>query len=306
MRIIWKLLTLRQNITMTQSMTGYHKLSFDYAEKTIHIEIKSLNSKHLDIGSRIPAIYKEKELAIRELIHKHLVRGKIEFNIYVDMCGSTQASSINQDVFISYYEQLKEIAAKTDLTLNHEAISAITRFPDILKQTRQEIEDDEWNTILDKTKTALEMVVSYRKDEGVSMEKDIRESVLRIESLISEVEPFEKARIEEVKNRLKTNLEKLSDIPEMDENRFEQELIYYLEKLDINEEKVRLRNHCNYFLETLKISGPVGKKLGFIAQEMGREINTMGAKANQQAIQKIVVDMKDELEKIKEQLLNIL
>ncbi len=293
-------------MTMTQSMTGYHKLSFDYAAKTIHIEIKSLNSKHLDISARIPSIYKEKELAIRELIHKHLVRGKIDFNIFVDMCGSTQASNINQDVFISYYEQLKEIAAKTDLELNHEAVSVISRFPDILKQSRQEIEDDEWNTIMEQTKTALEMVVSYRKDEGVSMEKDIRESVERIESLIDKVEPFEQTRIEEVKSRLKTNLAKLADLPEMDENRFEQELIYYLEKLDINEEKVRLRNHCTYFVENLNMSMPVGKKLGFIAQEMGREINTMGAKANQQDIQKIVVEMKDELEKIKEQLLNIL
>ena len=291
---------------MTQSMTGYHKLSFDYAEKTIHIEIKSLNSKHLDTSTRIPSIYKEKELAIRELIHKQLVRGKVEFNIYVDMCGVSQASVINQDLFISYYKQLKEISDKAGIPFETDVFSVISKLPDILKQERQEIEDDEWNTILEKTKECLNMVAQYRTDEGVSLEEDIRNATNNILTMVNEVEPFETSRITEVKNRLLKNLEKLSETPEIDQNRFEQELIYYLEKLDINEEKVRLRNHCNYFLETLALNIPVGKKLGFIAQEMGREINTMGSKANDVNIQKIVVRMKDELEKIKEQVLNIL
>ncbi len=291
---------------MTQSMTGYHKLSFDYAEKTIHIEIKTLNSKHLDINTRVPSIYKEKELAIRELIHKYLIRGKVEFSIFVDMCGSTQASTINQDLFLSYYKQLQDIAKKTDLDLKHDAFSVISRFPDIMRQERQEIEDDEWNTILSQTKACIDQVVQYRIDEGVSLKKDVLQSVNHIIELVEKVEPFEKSRIQEVKTRLMNNLEKLADTPEIDANRFEQELIYYLEKLDINEEKVRLRNHCAYFQDTIKLDIPVGKKLGFIAQEMGREINTMGAKANQVDIQKIVVEMKDELEKVKEQLLNIL
>ncbi len=290
---------------MIQSMTGYHKLSFNYAEKTIHIEIKTLNSKYLDINTRIPSVYKEKELAIRELIHNKLTRGKVEYNIYVDLSGSSSSTVLNQDLFIDYYNQLKEIAQKANIPFETDAFAVISKMPDIMKQERQEIEDEEWNNILAKTNECLDMVIQYRKDEGISLDKDIRQSTQNIQNMIYEVEPFEANRIEEVKKNLSKQLEKLPKSIETDKNRFEQELIYYLEKLDINEEKVRLRNHCNYFIETLNADTSSGKKLGFIAQEMGREINTMGSKANDSNIQKIVVQMKDELEKIKEQVLNI-
>lgn len=291
---------------MTQSMTGYNKLSFSYAEKTIHIEIKTLNSKHLDISTRIPSIYKTKELVIRELIHRNLVRGKIEFNIFVDMGGASQAAKINQELFVEYYNQLKGLSTNANIPMDSDVFSIITRFPDIMKQEREEIEDEEWNAILGKTEEALEMVTQYRKDEGLSLEKDVLGSTQRINKLIDDIIPFEEARITNVRARLMASLEKLIDKSKIDEGRFEQELTFYLEKLDINEEKVRLRNHCEYFIENLKSDIPSGKKLGFIAQEMGREINTLGSKANDLEIQKIVVEMKDELEKIKEQILNIL
>ncbi len=291
---------------MTQSMTGYHKLSFDYAEKTIHIEIKTLNSKYLDINTRIPSIYREKELAIRELIHKELKRGKVEYNIYVDMMPGAQSTEINKELFAAYYQQLKDISTSEGIPMDKDIMNVISRMPDIMKQEREEIEDEEWDTILAKTGEAIDQVVAYRKDEGVSLHQDVKRSVTAIEQLMEDLLPYEANRIENTRERLMSNLEKLQDKPELDPNRFEQELVYYLEKFDINEEKVRLKNHCRYFAETLEKDGPVGKKLGFISQEMGREINTLGSKANDPDMQRIVVMMKEELEKIKEQVLNTL
>ncbi|MFP4664694.1 MAG: YicC/YloC family endoribonuclease [Bacteroidales bacterium] len=291
---------------MTQSMTGYHKLSFAYAEKTIHIEIKSLNSKYLDISTRMPSVYKEKELAIRELIHKKLMRGKVEYNIYVDMMPGANSTEINKELFVSYYEQLKLLRDQYNIPMDDNVMQVISNMPDIMKQEREEIADEEWDLILSKTEEALQQVIAYRKDEGKSLKEDVKAATMKIASLMDCVAPFEESRVENTRTRLKANLEKIKDKIEIDEGRFEQELVYYLEKFDINEEKVRLKNHCNYFLETLGKEGPVGKKLGFITQEMGREINTLGSKANDPDIQRIVMIMKEELEKIKEQILNIL
>ncbi|MGM0624791.1 MAG: YicC/YloC family endoribonuclease [Bacteroidota bacterium] len=291
---------------MTQSMTGYHKLSFAYAEKTIHIEIKSLNSKYLDISTRMPSVYKEKELAIRELIHKKLMRGKVEYNIYVDMMPGANSTEINKELFVSYYEQLKQLRDQHNIPMDDNVMQIISNMPDIMKQEREKIADAEWDMILSMTEEALQQVIAYRKDEGKSLKEDVKAATIKIASLMDEVAPFEESRIENTRTRLKANLEKINEKLEVDEGRFEQELVYYLEKFDINEEKVRLKNHCNYFLETLDKEGPVGKKLGFITQEMGREINTLGSKANDPDIQRIVMIMKEELEKIKEQILNIL
>jgi uncharacterized protein (TIGR00255 family) len=291
---------------MIHSMTGYHKLSFDYTGKTIHIEVKSLNSKSLDINTRIPSVYKEYELSVRELIHKYLVRGKVEFAIYVDLTDASYAATINQSLFINYYHQIKQISSETGIPIDNDIFSVITRFPDILQSDRQTIDEDEWKAISIKIEECLEMVSQFRKDEGISLETDIKQATEHILKLTDEVEKYEESRIKDVRSRMENNLKKLTESPDFEQNRFEQELIYYIEKLDINEEKVRLRNHCKYFLETIDSNQSAGKKLGFISQEMGREINTLGSKANHMEIQKIVVEMKESLEKIKEQVLNIL
>lgn len=291
---------------MIQSMTGYNKISFDYAEKNITIEIKSLNSKYIDISTRIPSVYKEKELEIRDKIRKHLNRGKIEFSIYVDLYNGNTSNEINKDVFVSYYNQLKEISEESGIPLNGNVMEVISKFPDIMKQEKEKIKDEEWNLILDKINESLLELVDFRKDEGKSLKQDVEKSNNKILNLLEYLSEFEDARMDNIKDRLKQNLEKIKDKTDYDENRFEQELIFYLDKYDINEEKVRLKNHCEYFSETIDKYDMPGKKLGFIAQEMGREINTLGSKANDSEIQKIVVQMKEELDKIKEQLLNIL
>ncbi|HKK68369.1 MAG TPA: DUF1732 domain-containing protein, partial [Bacteroidales bacterium] len=238
--------------------------------------------------------------------HKELKRGKVEYNIYVDMMPGAQSTEINKELFAAYYQQLKDISTSEGIPMDKDIMNVISRMPDIMKQEREEIEDEEWDTILAKTGEAIDQVVAYRKDEGVSLHQDVKRSVTAIEQLMEDLLPYEANRIENTRERLMSNLEKLQDKPELDPNRFEQELVYYLEKFDINEEKVRLKNHCRYFAETLEKDGPVGKKLGFISQEMGREINTLGSKANDPDMQRIVVMMKEELEKIKEQVLNTL
>jgi uncharacterized protein (TIGR00255 family) len=288
---------------MIQSMTGYGKSVLQLSTKKVTIEIKSLNSKNLDLNVRIPSYYKEKELAVRKKLASSLVRGKVDFSIFVEMTADETSTTINQGVVKQYIQQLKNtlfVGADQDVELLKMAIS----MPDALKTEREELDENEWNLINQNIDIALKEIVQYRLDEASSLEIDFRERITNIKKYLEEVYSFDADRIENVKARLQKAIDDLK--VETDQNRFEQELIYYLEKLDINEEKVRLANHLDYFLQTLETPDSNGKKLGFIVQEMGREINTTGSKANFAPMQKAVIQMKNELEQIKEQILNVL
>ena len=291
---------------MIKSMTGYGKAEFETGNKKITIELKSLNSKQLDVNTRIPALYREKDIVIRKVILEKLVRGKFDFSLYIENLGKGSNSAINESIIADYYSQLSAIQEKLGLPVTEEIMKSIMRLPDTVKTVYEELDEEEWNVIFSNFKQVVEAVDQFRIQEGDALEKDIRANIAEIESLSVQVTPFEKQRIETVKNKITDSLKEFELNGNLDKNRFEQELVYYLEKLDVNEEKVRLANHCSYFLETLDSSAAVGKKLGFIAQELGREINTLGSKANESNIQRIVVQMKDSLEKIKEQLLNVL
>lgn len=288
---------------MIQSMTGYGKAVLQLSTKKVTIEIKSLNSKNLDLNVRIPSYYKEKELNVRKKLAKKLVRGKVDFSIFVEMTADETSTTINNGVVKQYMQQLRNVVqsgTSEDLELLKMAIS----MPDALKTEREELDEEEWDLIDEKIDEALTKIVQYRIDEANSLEIDFKERIANIKKYLEEVNALDNDRIENVKARLKKAIDDLK--VETDENRFEQELIYYLEKLDINEEKVRLANHLDYFLQTLASEESNGKKLGFIIQEMGREINTTGSKANFAPMQKAVIQMKNELEQIKEQILNVL
>ena len=285
---------------MIQSMTGYGKSILQLPTKKITIEIKSLNSKNLDLSVRVPAYYREKELEIRKRLAQVLERGKIDFSIYIENNGTELSSSINSKVVKSYMQQLAEVHQASETELLKMAI----RLPDALKTEREELDDEEWNAISEGIDQAVEKITIYRKDEGLSLKSDFEVRIFNIETLLKAVIEIDPERIEQVKERLKKGIAELE--AKVDENRFEQELIYYIEKLDITEEKVRLKNHLAYFLKELNSHQSNGKKLGFITQEIGREINTVGSKSNFAPMQKLVVQMKDELEKIKEQNLNVL
>ncbi|WP_214983265.1 YicC/YloC family endoribonuclease [Tenacibaculum dicentrarchi] len=288
---------------MIQSMTGYGKSVLHLPSKKVTIEIKSLNSKNLDLNTRIPSYYREKELAVRKKLASNLVRGKIDFSIYVEMTAEQTSTVVNKAVVENYVAQLKEampIAENQDVELLKMAV----RMPDALKTEREELNENEWAQIDIHIDEALKEIIAYRTDEAKSLEDDFQLRISNIQSALEEVKKLDTQRITNVKERLQKALTDLK--VEVDENRFEQELIYYLEKLDINEEKVRLENHLLYFLDQLATDDSNGKKLGFIVQEIGREVNTMGSKANFAVMQKIVIQMKDELEKIKEQILNVL
>ena len=287
-------------------MTGYGRAEFETNNKKITLEIKSLNSKQIDINARIPSLYREKEISIRKELSDKLVRGKVDFIIYVENLGEETNAKINEPIVKGYYKQLKGISSDLDLPINEKTLHVVLRLPDAVKMEYQELEETEWQIILEHIRTALGDIDKFRVQEGQALSVDIRSNINQIQELLTQIEPFEKNRIETIKTRITDNLESLSLNGNVDENRFEQELLFYLEKLDINEEKVRLRNHCQFFLETIGIPVPAGKKLGFISQEIGREINTIGSKANDSDIQRIVVQMKDHLERIKEQLLNVL
>lgn len=291
---------------MLVSMTGFGKATCELENKKLTIEIKSLNSKQLDINSRIPGFYREKEIEIRNLISKSLARGKVDFSLYAEVAGVEGNSVINAEIVKAYFKQLKPLADEFGVQNGNELLATIMRLPDTLKTEREELDEAEWKVVSESIQKALNDLMSFRNQEGVALTKDIQERVLSIQQLLSQVEPLENNRMDRVKKRLRNNLKELMESDEIDENRFEQELIFYLEKYDITEEKVRLANHCKYFLSTMQLNEPVGKKLGFITQEIGREINTLGSKANDADLQKLVVLMKDELEKIKEQLLNVL
>lgn len=291
---------------MIKSMTGYGKAEFETGNKKITVELKSLNSKQLDINSRIPALYREKDIIIRKEINEKLVRGKMDFSLYLENLGTESNSVINENIVSAYFRQLSNIQAKLGIPVTPDIMQSIMRLPDAVKTVYEELDEEEWGTIYANIKKVVEAVDQFRVQEGVALTKDIRFNIQEILNLLEQVEPFEKQRIENIKTRITDGLNEINLNGNMDKNRFEQELIYYMEKLDINEEKVRLANHCSYFLETIDSSEAVGKKLGFIAQEIGREINTLGSKANESNIQRIVVQMKDSLERIKEQLLNVL
>ncbi len=282
-------------------MTGFGKASLQLPSKKITVEIKSLNSKGLDLNTRMSSIYREMELGLRNQISQLLERGKIDFSLYIEVTGEETSSKINVPIVKGYMNQLKAVNAAADDT---ELLKMAIRMPDALKTEREEIDEKEWQEIQKVIHQALENIVQFRKDEGASLEKEFQLRIAKIRTLMKEAVAYDAERVATVKTRLRTALEELK--ASVDENRFEQELIFYLEKYDITEEKVRLENHLNYFIETLSGKEANGRKLGFITQEMGREINTMGSKSNHAEMQKLVVMMKDELEKIKEQVLNVL
>ncbi len=291
---------------MIKSMTGFGKAECELKDRKVIIEIKSLNSKNLDIYAKIPGMYREKELEIRNIISKKLQRGKVEFVLYYEITDDNRATTINSGVVKNYIDQLKSVADDLNLETSEQLLQIAIRLPDTLNTERDKIDENDWEIISQTIINALDKLDEFRIQEGKYLKKDVEQRIKIIDDKKNEITPFEIARTEKIKEKLKVSLNKNVDEQDYDKNRFEQELIYYLEKLDITEEKVRLTNHCNYFLEMLDESESNGKKLGFISQEIGREINTIGSKANDSDIQKRVVLMKDELEKIKEQMLNIL
>lgn len=287
-------------------MTGYGKSVVTFNEKKINVEIKSLNSKALDLSTRIAPLYREKEMEMRQMISKALVRGKVDFSIWIEKDASLDATPINSALVENYYHQIKDIAAKTGMPEPQDWFSILVRMPDVMSKTEAEVlTDEEWAVARGGVEQALQALVEFRKQEGAALYNKFSEKLDNIGSLLASIEPYEKSRVDKIRSRIVEGLKSIPEI-EYDKNRLEQELIYYIEKLDINEEKQRLANHLKYFRETMNDGIGQGKKLGFIAQEMGREINTTGSKSNQAEMQNIVVKMKDELEQIKEQVLNVL
>lgn len=291
---------------MMLSMTGYGKAVCELPTKQVSIEIKSLNSKQLDIYTRLPTLYKEKELELRNLISRYLTRGKVEFNISYETTDTSSTAKINAPLVKDYYTQLKDLTKDLGAEQEDSLMQIVMRFPDALMAEKEELSAEEWKEILQKTEEALANITSFRIQEGKALQTDILGRIDHIQGYLKDIAPFKEDRIQRVKDKLNNSLMVISDQEKVDTNRFEQELIYYLEKMDITEEEVRLDNHCNFFKEVAEEKDPSGKKLSFIAQEIGREINTIGSKANHSDIQRIVVMMKDELEKIKEQLMNVL
>ena len=290
---------------MIQSMTGYGKTVVVWNEKKINVEIKSLNSKQLDLTTRIAPLYREKEMEIRQLIAERVIRGKVEFCIWVEKDAGQEATPVNTALMDNYYRQLTGFAKDHQLT-DTDWMSLLVRMPDVLTKTEVELlSDDEWQVVKTGVIEAVQHLVDFRTQEGAALEKKFGEKIENIERLMASIEPYEKSRVEKIRQRIVDSLKQIPEA-EYDKNRLEQELIYYIEKLDISEEKQRLTNHLRYFRETMADQPGQGKKLGFIAQEMGREINTTGSKSNQAEMQNIVVMMKDELEQIKEQVLNAL
>jgi uncharacterized protein (TIGR00255 family) len=287
-------------------MTGYGKATVSFGEKKIHVEIKSLNSKALDLSVRIAPLYREKEMEIRNLISKSLERGKVDFSLWIEKEASETATPINAALMNAYYDQFKQITATTDIPMPEDLFTTLLRMPDVMtKVDIQELDAEEWKVVYQAIEEAIKQLVEFRKQEGIALAKKFEEKLNNIGNLMKDIEPYEMERVTKIRERITEALEKTLSV-DYDKNRLEQELIFYIEKLDINEEKQRLANHLNYFRETMNEGHGQGKKLGFIAQEMGREINTTGSKSNHAEMQNIVVRMKDELEQIKEQVLNVM
>ena len=292
---------------MIQSMTGYGKATAELSDKKINVEIKSLNSKAMDLSTRIAPLYREKEIEIRNEIAKALERGKVDFSLWIDKKDACELiTPINQDVVVAYYERIRTISETTGIPAPEDWFSTLLRMPDVMtKNDIQELSEEEWKAVHATVLQAIQNLVDFRIQEGAALEKKFREKISNIAKLLTSVDSYEKERVEKIKERITDALEKTLSV-DYDKNRLEQELIYYIEKLDVNEEKQRLSNHLKYFISTMESGNGQGKKLGFIAQEMGREINTLGSKSNHAEMQKIVVQMKDELEQIKEQVLNVM
>lgn len=292
---------------MILSMTGYGKAVVTYKEKKINVEVKSLNSKNLDLSTRIAPLYREKEMEIRQTIAQRLERGKVDFSLWVEKDSALDATPINAKLVENYYHQIKDIAVQTGIPEPADWFTTLLRMPDVTTKTEVEVlDEEEWETTKQAIEVAIESLLDFRKQEGAALERKFHEKIDNIEALLASIEPYEESRVLKIKEKIIEGLEQVAKV-DYDKNRLEQELIYYIEKLDISEEKQRLTNHLNYFRETIAEEGHgIGKKLGFIAQEMGREINTTGSKSNLAEMQNIVVKMKDELEQIKEQVLNAL
>ena len=292
---------------MILSMTGYGKAVVTYKEKKINVEVKSLNSKNLDLSTRIAPLYREKEMEIRQTIAQRLERGKVDFSLWVEKDSALDATPINAKLVENYYHQIKDIAAQTGIPEPADWFTTLLRMPDVTTKTEVEVlDEEEWETTKQAIEVAIGSLLDFRKQEGAALERKFHEKIDNIEALLKSIEPYEESRVLKIKEKIIEGLEQVAKV-DYDKNRLEQELIYYIEKLDISEEKQRLTNHLNYFRETIAEEGHgIGKKLGFIAQEMGREINTTGSKSNLAEMQNIVVKMKDELEQIKEQVLNAL
>lgn len=291
---------------MIESMTGYGKTVVTYKEKKINVEIKSLNSKALDLSTRIAPLYREKEMEMRQIITEALGRGKVDFAIWIEKDASVDATPINAQLVENYYHQIKDIAAKTGIPEPSDWFYTLLRMPDVETRTDVEIlDEEEWEVALSAIREAIGQLQEFRRQEGEALQRKFKEKADNIQQLLADIEPYEQSRVEKIRQRITDGLQQIAGV-DYDRNRLEQELIYYIEKLDISEEKQRLANHLKYFRQTMTEPAPNGKKLGFIAQEMGREINTTGSKSNQAEMQNIVVKMKDELEQIKEQVLNVL
>jgi uncharacterized protein (TIGR00255 family) len=291
---------------MVQSMTGFGKAVTELPNRKISVEIKSLNSKQLDLSTRIPTIYREKELEIRTILSQVINRGKVDFYLTIEHSDTTISSQINQAAIFSYYQQIKAVAEKLAIDVPEENwFSVLLRLPEAIKTEVSELDETEWETVKNTIAKALKTFKEFRIQEGSMLKNVFTAKIQTIQGLLQEIGKYEVERIEYIRAKIQDSLRKL-DLTNYDENRFEQEMIFYIEKLDINEEKTRLNNHLCYFIETMETETEQGRKLGFIAQEMGREINTLGSKSNHQEMQKIVVQMKDELEQIKEQILNVL
>ena len=292
---------------MILSMTGYGKASAEYGSKKITAEIKSVNSKALDLQTRIAPIYREKEMDLRSMIAQALERGKVDFSLYVERDDANAATPINRSVVESYIRQIRDIVDAYDLDEPEEQwVPTLLRLPDVFTKTEAvELTDDEWAVARAVARQAIDALMDFRRQEGAALERKFCEKIDNIEALLAQIEPFEQARVEKIRARIVDGLNSIPEV-QVDLGRLEQEMIYYIEKLDINEEKQRLQNHLRYFRQTLAEGHGQGKKLGFIAQEMGREINTTGSKSNIAEMQNIVVRMKDELEQIKEQVLNVM
>ena len=291
---------------MIQSMTGYGKAVVAYKDKKIHVEVKSLNSKQLDLNTRIAPLYREKEMEMRQMVAEALIRGKADMSVWIEKDTLVDATPINAALVENYYQQIQDIAQKTGIPVPEDWFYTLLRMPDVLTKTdMEELEDAEWEAVKGAGQEALKNLVDFRIQEGAALQKKFSEKIDNIERLLGEIEPYEQSRVEKIRQRIIDGLQQIPGV-DYDKNRLEQELIYYIEKLDISEEKQRLTNHLKYFRDTMAEPAGQGKKLGFIAQEMGREINTTGSKSNQAEMQNIVVKMKDELEQIKEQVLNAL
>ena len=291
---------------MIQSMTGYGKAVVAYKDKKIHVEVKSLNSKQLDLNTRIAPLYREKEMEMRQMVAEAIIRGKVDMSVWIEKDMAVDPTPINAALVENYYQQIKSISEKTGIPVPEDWFYTLLRMPDVLTKTEtEELEDEEWLTVKGAVSEALKNLVDFRIQEGAALQKKFTEKIDNIAILLAEIEPYEKSRVEKIKQRIVEGLQQIPGV-DYDKNRMEQELIYYIEKLDISEEKQRLTNHLKYFRDTMNEPAGQGKKLGFIAQEMGREINTTGSKSNQAEMQNLVVKMKDELEQIKEQVLNAL